>query len=177
MREIDFNKIELLILDNDGVLTDGKIIYNNHKIESKAFSAKDGLGINMLSFSSIQVAIITGRESEILVQRCKDLGIRHLYQKVRNKLQKTEKLLNELNFEWQNVAYLGDDWNDYPVIKKAAFTACPADAFSDFKAVTDYTCERKGGEGAVREVIEFLLKKQGKFEYALQKLLEHLEEK
>ena len=115
---MDFSKIKLIILDNDGVLTDGKIIYDNNKLESKNFNAKDGLGIKLLQFSDIKLAIITGRNSNVVEQRCDDLQIKLLFQGVRNKLKKTIELLKELNLDWENVAYMGDDWNDFPVMEK-----------------------------------------------------------
>ena len=171
---MDFKKIKLLILDNDGVLTDGKIIYNNDQMESKNYNAKDGLGIKLLQFSGIELAIITGRTSKILEKRCDDLQIELLFQGVRNKLRKTKKLLKELDLDWENVAYMGDDWNDIPVIEKCNMSATPADAFDDIKSRVDLVTERKGGEGAVREFIELILKKQGKYEESLQKLLDRL---
>lgn len=168
---MDFNKIKILILDNDGVLTDGKIIYNNDKIESKNYCAKDGLGIKLLQFSDIKLAIITGRKSKILQQRCDDLGIEILYQGIRNKFAETEKLLERLELKWENVAYLGDDWNDYPVLEKCGVSATPANAFEDLRERVDLITKRNGGEGAVREFIELILKEQGKYEDCLQKLL------
>lgn len=171
---MDFSKIKLIILDNDGVLTDGKIIYDNNKLESKNYNAKDGLGIKLLQFSDIKLAIITGRSSKIVEQRCDDLQIRILFQGVRNKLKKTTELLKELKLEWENVAYMGDDWNDFPVMEKCNISATPADAFDDIKSRVGIVTQRKGGEGAVRELIELVLKKQGKYEQSLQKLLDHL---
>jgi len=171
---MEFSKIKLIILDNDGVLSDGKVIYDNNKLESKNFSAKDGLGIKLLQFSDIKLAIITGRSSDILEKRCDDLQIKMLYQGVRNKLKKTTELLKDLKLEWENVAYMGDDWNDFPVMEKCNISATPADAFDDIKNKVDLVAERNGGEGAVRELIELILKKQGKYEKCLQKLLDHL---
>jgi 3-deoxy-D-manno-octulosonate 8-phosphate phosphatase (KDO 8-P phosphatase) len=171
----DFSKIKLLILDNDGVLTDGKIIYNENYIESKNFSAKDGLGIRLLQQTDLELAIITGRTSKILERRCEDLDIKYLHQKVRNKLAKTTNLLKELDLTWDNVAYLGDDWNDYPVMKRCAISATPADAFDTIKAEVDIVLQRKGGEGAVREFIEIILKEKGIFEDTVKKLTDYLE--
>ena len=171
---MDFSKIKLIILDNDGVLTDGKIIYDNNKIESKNYNAKDGLGIKLLQFSDIKLAIITGRSSDILEKRCDDLQIKLLFQGVRNKLKKTTELLKELNLDWENVAYLGHDWNDFPVMEKCNISATPADAFDGIKSRVDLIAERNGGDGAVRELIELILKKQGKYEKCLHKLLDHL---
>lgn len=171
----DFSKIKLLILDNDGVLTDGKIIYNNQQIESKNYSAKDGLGIKLLQRTDVELAIITGRTSRILEKRCDDLGIKHLYQQIKNKLKKTLELLELKNLEWENVAYLGDDWNDVPVMKKCAISATPADAFDSIKDNVDVVLQRKGGEGAVREFIEIILREKGIFDETVKKLTDYLE--
>ncbi len=170
----DFNKIKLLILDCDGVLTDGKVIYDSNQNELKNFSAKDGIGIKLLSFSEIKIAIITGRESEMLSKRCEDLGITMLFQKIRNKIKKTKELINGLHLNWENVAYLGDDWNDYPVMEKCQISAVPNDAFDDIKNKVDIITKRKGGEGAVREFIEIILKKQGIYEEVVEKFISNL---
>ena len=172
---MNFEKIKLVIFDNDGVLTDGKIVYDDKKIESKNFSAKDGLGIRLLQKAGINIAVITGRTSHILEKRCDDLQITHLYQKIRNKLKKTEELLAEMDLAWENVAYLGDDWNDYPVMKRCGISAVPADAFNSYKEKADLVLQRKGGEGAVREFIEIILKEQGIFEQTVEKLVDYLE--
>lgn len=170
---MDFNKIKLIILDNDGVLSDGKIIYDNNKLESKNFNAKDGLGIKLLQFTDIKLAIITGRSSDIVKRRCDDLQIELLFQGVRNKLKKATELLEVLKLDWENVAYMGDDWNDFPVMEECNISATPADAFESIKSRVDFVTQRKGGEGAVREFIELILTKQGKYEKSLQKLLDH----
>jgi len=171
---MDFSKIKIIILDNDGVLTDGKIIYNNDTVESKNYSAKDGLGIKLLQYSDIKLAIITGRKSEIMQKRCDDLGIEHCYQGIRNKYAETLKLLDKLNLKFENVAYMGDDWNDYPVLEKCGISATPANAFADIRERVDLVTKRNGGEGAVREFIELILKKQGKYEDCLHELLTRL---
>ncbi|MCD4819960.1 MAG: HAD hydrolase family protein [Candidatus Cloacimonetes bacterium] len=167
--------IKLLILDCDGVFSDGKIMYDNHRVETKAFSAKDGLGIKILSFTDVKLAIITGRKSNILEQRCEDLGIKYLFQNIKNKVKVTKKLLAELGLDWENVAYLGDDWNDYPVIKKVGFSGTPNDAFDLFKEKVDFVCQRNGGEGVVREFIIHILTEQGIYEETVEKLVKYLE--
>ena len=171
----DFKKIKLLILDNDGVLTDGRIIYDDNQLEAKNFSAKDGLGIRLLQQTDIQVAVVTGRTSRILEKRCRDLNIDLLFQHVRNKYKKIEELLADLNLNWANVAYLGDDWNDYPAMKRCGISAVPADAFPDLMKTANVILTRKGGKGAVREFIEMILKEKGVFEETLEKLLMKLE--
>ena len=170
----DLKNIKLIILDCDGVLTDGKIIYDDKGNETKNFSARDGLGIKLLSFTDIELAVITGRESEILTRRCKDLGIKFLYQKIRNKLRCAEKLIEDLGIKWENVAMLGDDWNDFLLLKKVHFSAVPADAMSGIREAVDHVTERNGGEGAVRELIELILYEKGILDESIQKLLDYL---
>ncbi|MEA1971838.1 MAG: HAD-IIIA family hydrolase [Candidatus Cloacimonadota bacterium] len=171
------NKIKLLILDCDGVLTDGKIIYDNNLIESKAFSAKDGLGIKLIQFSRIEVAIITGRKSEVVSQRARDLKIKYVYQNIKNKLKFAESLLQELHLSWENVAYMGDDWNDYPVIQKVGLSGCPADVSPLFSKKVDFQSTKNGGDGAVREFIEYILKNSIGLETTIDKFVEFLKNK
>lgn len=173
---MNFKKIKLLILDCDGVLTDGKIIYDENRVEMKNFNAKDGLGIKLLSFSDIKIAVITGRKSNILKQRCEDLKISLLFQNVRNKLKCAEELLEKLHLNWDEVAYMGDDWNDYPVMKKVGVKAVPNDAFEDFKKIADVITERNGGDGAVREFIIRILKEKGIYESSLEAFINYLED-
>ncbi len=168
----DPKNIKLIILDCDGVLTDGGIIYNEQRIETKNFNAKDGLGLRMILNLGIEVAVITGRRSDLLEQRCADIGITHLYQQVRHKLRVADELIGSLGLTWDNVAAMGDDWNDMPMLDKAAISATPADAFPDVQAKVDIVTSRDGGKGAVREFIEWILKEQGRYEEAVQTLLD-----
>lgn len=171
----DLRAIKLIILDCDGVLTDGKIVYDNHRVESKNFSAHDGLGIKMLAFSGIRLAVVTGRTSQLLQQRCKDLNINMLYQHVDNKKNAVERILEQTGLSWENVAYMGDDWNDWPAMQFAAFKVIPQNAVSAFKRNADYITEKEGGNGAVRELIELLLTEQGIYDKVLQDFLDHLQ--
>ena len=171
---ISFDKIKLLVLDCDGVLSDGQIIYDSNGVESKNFSVKDGLGIKLLSFTDIKVAVVTGRKSDILVQRCQDLGITILRQKIRNKEKVVGEILHELDLNWDNLAYMGDDWNDYPVMQKAQLSACPADSTDEFKKKMDFVSTCSGGKGAVRNYINFILKNKGIYEKTIEDFLAYL---
>lgn len=166
-------KIKLVCFDCDGVLTDGKIIYiqteNKLIYEQKNFSAKDGMGIMMLNKVALIPAVITGRSSEVLAQRCRDLKIEHLYQNIDDKAHKMEELLQELNLAWDNVAYIGDDWNDYPILSKVGFAATPYDGEEAIKPFVDLITKRKGGKGAVRELIDIILEAQGLYAKAIEK--------
>lgn len=178
---VNFSNIKLLVLDCDGVLTDGSVTYTAEKDseewvirETKQFSVSDGLILDVLRYSDLKVVVITGRSSKALEERCKDLNIYRLYQGVRNKLSVVEKLLSELQLTWKNLAYMGDDWNDYPVIKKAHISFAPAQAFPAFQSRVDYVTQRKGGEGAVREAVEYILSRQNRFDEILEKYFEFL---
>lgn len=166
-------KIKLICFDCDGVLTDGRIIYiqtdEDKVFEQKNFSARDGMGIMMLNRAGLIPAVITGRTSKVLAERCRDLRVEHLYQKIDNKAKKMEELLQKLNLTWENAAYMGDDWNDYPIFKRAGLSAAPIDADEAIKPFVDYITTNKGGHGAVREFIDLILKEQGLYEKSIEK--------
>lgn len=156
-------KIKMLVMDVDGTLTDGKIYMGNRGELCKAFDVKDGCGIRMLLMpAGIRPIIITGRGSKILKNRCKELGITELYQNIADKAACLTKLLgNQPDFS--QVAYIGDDINDLPCMElvqaHGGLIGCPANAVDSVKEKADYVCARNGGEGAVREFIEWLLAK------------------
>lgn len=162
-------------MDCDGVFTDGSITYDNHRVEAKNFSAKDGMGVMLAHFSGLKIGMLTGRKSEVVAQRCEDLRFDYVYQGIWRKAAAVEEILALAGLDWENLAYIGDDWNDYPVIKRAGLSAAPADAFDDFKEKVDYVCQRVGGKGAVREFIEYILKEQGRYEEVLEAFLADLD--
>ncbi|MCL1826804.1 MAG: HAD hydrolase family protein [Candidatus Cloacimonetes bacterium] len=170
----DLTKIKLLVCDCDGVLTEGLIVYDSQYSESKNFSAHDGLGVKMLHFSDVQIAVITGRYSKMLERRCDDLQIKYLYQNVLNKKKVLQELLSDMGLSFDNVAYIGDDWNDFLAMQECQLKIAPKNARDNFKMTVDMVTENEGGYGAVRDAIEFILKKQQKFETVLQAFLEHL---
>ncbi len=149
--------IELIVLDVDGTLTDGKITYIQNGDEVKSFCVKDGLAIASWVKLGRKVAIITGRNSRIVERRAKELGIEHFFQGVDNKQEVLEELLNSLNLTMQNVASAGDDLNDYKMLKASKLAFVPANASSYVKEVADVVLSRDGGDGAVREMIERLI--------------------
>ncbi|MEA3384433.1 MAG: HAD hydrolase family protein [Campylobacterota bacterium] len=158
--------IELIVLDVDGTLTDGKIIYTssddkiNNIQESKAFDVKDGLAIaSWTKKFDKKAAIITGRKSELVKRRAKELGITHLYQGVDNKDDLIEKIIKDEGFTWDQVACIGDDLNDFKMLSKAGISFSVNDAVDDIKDLVDVVCKKDGGCGAVREMIEYILAK------------------
>lgn len=150
--------IKYLVMDVDGTLTDGKVYMSPSGEAMKAFNIKDGCGItNLLIPSQIIPIILTGRTSEIVTKRCLELGINNIQQGVKDKTTKLKEITN--NFEY--VAYIGDDINDLDImleVKKAGgLVGCPSDAAASVKSIADYISGVKGGDGAVREFIEWLL--------------------
>jgi 3-deoxy-D-manno-octulosonate 8-phosphate phosphatase (KDO 8-P phosphatase) len=171
---IRWDKIKLLVFDCDGVLTDGRIIYDSGGVESKNFHAQDGMGFMLLRQTEVQVAVITGRRSELLQRRCEDLKINHLFQGEANKLQCLTEFLQQLGFDFSNVLYMGDDWNDLLVMNNSAFSVCPADAPEKIRGLVDHVTTKAGGRGAVRECIDFVLAKKGLYEQAVQAYLDKI---
>ena len=141
-------------------MTDGGIYYSGHGEEFKKFNTKDGYGIVKLQRSGVKVGIITGRVSAIVRVRAKELGISDLYQNLDNKMEAYRKIKKKLEFADAEVAYVGDDEPDIPVLKCVGFAAAPADAMPEVCSMVHYVCSRKGGDGAVREVIDLILDAQ-----------------
>lgn len=156
--------IKLLLLDVDGILTDGRIIYDNNGVESKAFHVRDGHGLKMLQRAGIQVGIITGRQSNVVAHRAKELGIEFVYQGAKNKMIPYEEILAKTGLEDFQVAYAGDDLIDLPVLRRVGFSFTVADAVSDIKPYVDYITTLAGGCGAVREMCDLLLRQSGQWD-------------
>ena len=154
--------IKLLILDVDGVLSDGKVYFSNQGDELKSFNIKDGLGIKLLQKSGIQVAIITGRDSKIVAHRANELGIKLVFQGRSDKRATFNELLEQLNLNADQVAHMGDDLPDMPLMKMAGLGLCVSDAHQFVQQHADWVAQTKGGEGAVREVADWLLTAQNK---------------
>ena len=152
-------RIILLAMDVDGTLTDGRIYIGADGEVMKGFDVKDGYGIVQFREAGGIPVVITGRESKIVEQRCKELGIWELHQGVGNKLDCLMELAAEYHLEREQIAYIGDDLNDLECIHYAGVSACPADAVSTVKVEVDYVCTCEGGRGAVREFIEWLAEK------------------
>lgn len=159
-------QIRLLILDVDGVMSDGLIYMGNSGEELKAFNVRDGYGIRCALTSGIEVAIITGRKAKLLEDRCETLGITHLYQGQSDKLIAYRNLLEKLALAPDNVAYVGDDLIDWPVMAEVGLSVAVADAHPLLVPRADYVTRIHGGRGAVREVCDLLLLAQGKLDEA-----------
>lgn len=160
-------QIKLIVFDIDGVHTDGKLYFSATGETMKAFNSLDGLGINMLLQSGIEVALITGRESAMVEARAAELGIKYLYQGKTQKVEAFNDCLQKLNLSAEQAAYMGDDINDLPVMQRAALSIAPANAIDAVKANADWVTQRYGGNGAVREACDLLLKTQYKWQQAI----------
>ena len=153
---LNFQKIKLLGLDVDGVLTDGSISYTDAGQEIKTFNCKDGQGIAMLTKLGINVVIITARTSTIVQRRANDLGIQYVYQGVKNKLEKLDELRTMLGINYDEIAYMGDDLPDIPILQQVGIKACPNDAVDEVKKVCNFKSKYNGGRGAVRELADLI---------------------
>jgi len=153
--------IELIVLDVDGTMTDSRITYSEEGDEIKSFNVKDGLAISSWRRLGKQVAIITGRSSDIVARRAKELHIEHFYQGVHNKREVLESLLEKLDLKMENVAAIGDDLNDLPMLKAAEISFVPRDASAYVDKIATVVLSKRGGDGAVREMIEHLINKEG----------------
>jgi 3-deoxy-D-manno-octulosonate 8-phosphate phosphatase (KDO 8-P phosphatase) len=163
--------IRLLVLDVDGVLTDGRLYYGGDGAELKAFHIQDGLGLKMLRAGGIEVAIITGRDSRAVELRARDLGVPHLFQGVEDKLVVFERLLEGLNLSADAAAAMGDDLPDLPVLRRCGLAATVPEAPAVVRSHAHYVTRKAGGAGAVREVCELLLSGQGTLDSSLQQYL------
>jgi len=157
-------KIKLILLDVDGVLTDGKVGFLPDGGEIKYFSIYDGLAIRMAQKVGLEVGFISGRASEMVAQRARELGVRTVIQGSQDKLADFRRIIASLNLEPEEVAYVGDDLPDIPLLQLAGFSAAPENAAEPVKYYVHYVTRANGGAGAVREVIDLLLKTTGKWE-------------
>ncbi|HAD03405.1 MAG: phenylphosphate carboxylase subunit delta [Desulfuromonadales bacterium GWD2_61_12] len=161
--ESRLQKIRLLLLDVDGVMTDGRIVYDERGGEIKAFDVKDGHGIKLLQRAGIKVGIITGRQSPVVDVRAGELDIDIVFQGVKDKIVPYAQLLQSLGLNDDEVAYVGDDIVDLPVLRRVGFAVTVADGLADLHPFVDYVTIRPGGRGAVREVCDLLLKGSGRW--------------
>jgi 3-deoxy-D-manno-octulosonate 8-phosphate phosphatase (KDO 8-P phosphatase) len=153
--------IELLVFDVDGCLTDGSITYSESGDEIKSFSVKDGLAISSWVRLGKKAAIITGRRSKIVERRAKELGINYLHQGVHNKLEILENIRKEMKIEYKNISAIGDDLNDLSMLEAVGKSFTPADGSEYIKNICDTVLYNNGGHGAVREMIESIIKDDG----------------
>ncbi|WP_025209624.1 KdsC family phosphatase [Hippea sp. KM1] len=163
--------IRLIIMDVDGVLTDGRIILDDNGVEYKFFDVKDGHIFHIIHNFGIKTAIVSGRYSEVTNIRAKQLGVEDVYQDVHNKMTAYGELKRKYNLNNDEIAYIGDDVIDIPPMIVSGFSACPSDAHQEVKKVSDYISPLPGGRGAVRDIVEYIMKQEGIWEEMMKKYL------
>ena len=160
--------VRLLVLDVDGVLTDGRLYFSATGVESESFDVKDGHGIRLLLYCGVEVAIISGRASRSVEKRVQDLGVRHYYPGFRHKLEALDRLLHVTSIATEHVACMGDDLPDLPLMQRVGVTCAPADAHPEVLDYADWIATAAGGRGAVRELADLLLKQQSRWHEVVQ---------
>jgi len=173
----DRKVIKLIVLDVDGVLTDGSLIVGDSGEEFKVFNVRDGLGISLAISAGITVALLSGRYSQALARRAKDLRVEEVYQGVADKMAVYESLLKKHSLRDEEVCYVGDDVTDIPPLKRAGLSYAAGDAVEEVKEAAAYTTENPGGKGAVREVIDSILKSAGVWDQAVAKVVSERSER
>lgn len=158
-------QIKTFIFDMDGVLTDGKVLINSDGELLRSFDTKDGYAIKCAIQKGFKIAIITGGQNKAVRTRFKELGVFDVYLGAHHKLDAFQDLIDNYNLKSDEILYIGDDVPDIPVMEKVGLGCCPADAVSDVKAMADYVSHKNGGEGCVRELIEQVLRVQGKWSF------------
>lgn len=169
-------KVKLIICDVDGVLTSGGIIYDNSGNELKIFNVKDGQIMKMLRSSGIKVGAITGRSSEVVRFRMKEMGMDFHYHGIKDKLKQYEEVKKDFGFRDEEVAFLGDDIIDIPILERCGFAVCPQDAKPYVQQHAHLVSSAKGGEGVFREAGDLILAARGEFEQALRQYLENYQQ-
>lgn len=155
-------KIKAFLTDVDGVLTDGGMYYSPEGLVMKKYFVRDGMGSVILQRSGIETGMITSDTSPIGRARAERLKFDHIYIGIRDKCEALDEICAKKDYAYQNIAFIGDDINDIEILKRAGFSAAPADAIDEVKKVVDYICAKKGGEGAYREVVDMIMKAQKK---------------
>jgi 3-deoxy-D-manno-octulosonate 8-phosphate phosphatase (KDO 8-P phosphatase) len=161
-------QLKLLILDVDGVLTDGRLFFDQQGNEYKCFHARDGHGLKLLKQTGVEIAVISGRSSPTVALRMKNLGIEHVYQGHENKRMAFQEILQNLQLSPNQVAHVGDDLLDLPIMTQVGFAIAVQDANFAVKQYADWCTQTLGGQGAVREVCDLIMQVQGSFDKVLQ---------
>ncbi|RYZ49566.1 MAG: HAD-IIIA family hydrolase [Chitinophagaceae bacterium] len=161
-----FKKITTFVFDVDGVLTDGTVLLLDNGLQARTMNIKDGLALQMALKNGYKVMIISGGSSEPVIRRLQYLGIEEIHLGLKDKLKFFEGLKVQYSLQWEEVLYMGDDLPDIPVLEKAGLSCCPADAVAEVKTASKYISHVEGGRGAVRDVIEKVLKLNGHWHYS-----------
>ena len=165
-----WKRIKYLVIDVDGTLTDAGIYYDEHGNELKKFCTKDAAGFFAAKEAGIKTIVLTGRECAATARRMKDLKVDYVFQNVRDKLGFLRGFMSDNSIEKEQLGYIGDDLNDWQPMQYAGFVACPADSCPEIKAIADYISPVRGGQGAVRDIIEHQLRDTGDWDSIVKKI-------
>ena len=168
-------RYKIFIFDVDGVFTDGGLYYLGTSESGRKFNVRDGLGIRLLQQTPIVPVIVSGKKTEVVTERMKVLKITNVYQGVRDKLFTVQEIMKEFDATFDEVIFMGDDWNDMPVLEKVECAITVPAASQEIKEVCDYVTTTQGGYGAVREAIEWVLKKENLYEEAAKSFVAYLQ--
>ena len=165
-----FTDLKYLVIDVDGTLTDAGVYYDEHGNELKKFCTKDAAGFFAAKAMDIKTVVLTGRECAATARRTRELKVDHVFQNVRDKQRFLRTFMEENHIQKEQLGYIGDDLNDLAPMKLAGFVACPADSCEEIKAISNYVSLIKGGQGAVREIIEHFLRESGDWDDLVEKI-------
>jgi len=165
-------QVRMILLDVDGVLTDGKIYLGNNDEEFRTFFVRDGLAIRMGQSAGLRFGIVSGRNSPLVERRARELDIENIHQGVQDKGERLERIVAETGLKAEQICFVGDDLIDVPAMRRAGLAACPADGCEETRQFAHYICDNKGGHGAVREVVDLVLRATGRWDEVMQRFLE-----
>lgn len=163
-RRVDWEKIQNLVIDVDGTMTDAGIYYDEHGNELKKFCTKDAVGFFAARHAGIKIMVLTGRECQATVRRMQEMKVDYIVQNIKDKATYLKEFMNEHHITNEEIGYLGDDLNDLQGMMLCGFVGCPQDACQEVKEIADYISDVKGGHGAVRDIVTYLLKQRDEWE-------------
>lgn len=167
----NLKKLKYLVLDVDGTLTDSGVIYDENGNEFKRFSTKDGQGFNIAHVAGMKIIVMTGRECKATIRRMEELKTDYIFQNVKDKAQFLEKFMTDNKISKDEVAYIGDDLNDYKAMKLCGFVGCPTESALEIKQIADFVTRVKAGYGAMRDVVEYIITERGDRDEVIAKVI------
>lgn len=169
-REVEWKKIKYLVIDVDGTMTDAGIYYDEHGNELKKFCTRDGAGFFAAKQAGIRIMVLTGRECQATARRMQEMKVDYLVQNIKDKVAYLKEFMSTNNLTSEEMGYLGDDLNDLQSMMLCGFVGCPQDACREVKEAADYVSDIKGGHGAVRDIVAFLLNRRGEWESSIREI-------
>ena len=169
-REVKWKEIKYLVIDVDGTMTDAGIYYDDHGNELKKFCTKDAAGFFAAKQAGIRIMVLTGRECQATTRRMQEMKVDYLFQNIKDKVTYLREFMSTNNLSSEEIGYLGDDLNDLQSMMLCGFVGCPQDACKEVKETADYVSNVKGGYGAVRDIVAFLLNRRGEWESSIREI-------